>query len=629
MDWFFPGSFGGRVSGFHDAGVETFKGDFDRYLARELIQNSLDAHGDPGKPVVVTFQLLQLERSRVPGMDELQEAFTRCAEYWKDHDKARSFFEAAACLAAQPRLSALVVSDSNTTGVPGKDDERDKNWYHLVRCAGSSPKWGGEGGSFGIGKNAPFAASRLRTVFYSTMTNEGDVAFQGVSTLASHPLPDGSVAQPTGFLGGHFGESIRSQEEIPLQFRRSEPGLHIVVLEYPWSKGWQRALLSSVLDNFWPAIDFGNLEVVVGSTKVDKSNLAELLSEFATEEGFTAHFFHRAHRAPSRSFVEKLPTLKECRLTLLAGEDDSPRSVAMVRRAGMVIEHRKYFRSLVPFCGVFICRNDEGNRVLREMEPPRHDKWDPNHPDKGENRRVELEFMTFIRECIKMLAPADDSKVTSIPDLDRYLPDDEDTEESFGDTSSSSPSETADRSPLPERIPGRAIDPTHRSMRPDMTAPDDGEHETEWGQGDGSGGGSGKGADALDGGAGAGGGGVGQGDSAPHSGAHGGVHSKPATPVRYRTFVVNADRGLYSLLVVSDGKGDQPAYLVVSTVGDDQRAPADIASARLASGQGVPIVGPGVLGPLRLSAATPLRIEVELSSPDRVAMEVAAYEAEQ
>ena len=93
MNWVFPRNDGGRDSGFHDAGVETFKGNLDRYLARELIQNSLDARLDSEKPVRVKFQLLKLDRHQLPGMDYLQASFAQCAEYWKDHDKVRAFFE--------------------------------------------------------------------------------------------------------------------------------------------------------------------------------------------------------------------------------------------------------------------------------------------------------------------------------------------------------------------------------------------------------------------------------------------------------------------------------------------------------------------------------------------------------
>jgi hypothetical protein len=54
----------------------------------------------------------------------------------------------------------------------------------------------------------------------------------------------------------------------------------------------------------------------------------------------------------------------------------------MVRKTGMVV-FAKAFRSVVPFCGIFICKNEVGNKLLRDMEPPRHDVWDPDHPEKG------------------------------------------------------------------------------------------------------------------------------------------------------------------------------------------------------------------------------------------------------
>lgn len=627
MKWVFPKNDGGRDSGFHDAGVETFKGNFDRYLARELIQNSLDARLDQEKPVHVKFELLSLDRNEIPGMDYLQETFGRCADYWRDHKKVCDFFTSAAKSAAKPSLSALKVGDFNTTGVPGTDLERTKNWYHLIRCAGSSSKWGGEGGSFGIGKNAPFAASLLRTVFYSTLTDEG-CAFQGVSTLVSHQLPDGAIAQPTGFLGGDRGESIRIPDQIPAKFRRSECGLDIVVLEYPASDSWKDDLIHSVLDNFWPAIDFGDLVVTVGDQTIDRSNLPRLLTEFSGQEDFTAHLFYQAYKAPTQRFDENLPTLKESSLFLLAGDVDLPKRVAMVRKTGMVIYQRGYLRSLLPFCGVFLCRNDEGNRVLREMEPPRHDAWDPDHPERNANKKVEVEYMGFIRECIRKLVPVNDSKVISIPDLNRFLPDDDETnEESFDAGDSQSKTETPDRSPLPQVIPGRKIDPRRQRMQPDKSKPEGQDDETETGEGEGTGGGPGTKENEGDGGTGGGGGGVGDGSADKGEGGKGGLHSKPALPVRYRTFAKDIVRGAYSVLVALEGSGSKSVNLVVSTVGDDQKALADIASARTQNGAELPIAGPGMIGPISLSAEGVHRIELTLAEPIRVAMEVSAHEA--
>src|SRR6185437_12894073 len=43
VGWFFASNDGGEDKGLNDAGVVTFKGNIYRYLAREIIQNSLDA----------------------------------------------------------------------------------------------------------------------------------------------------------------------------------------------------------------------------------------------------------------------------------------------------------------------------------------------------------------------------------------------------------------------------------------------------------------------------------------------------------------------------------------------------------------------------------------------------------
>jgi len=115
-------------------------------------------------------------------------------------------------------------------------------------------------------------------------------------------------------------------------------------------------------------------------------------------------------------------------LYLHTGEAEMPKRVAMVRKSGMVIYH-KMFRAAVPYCGVFLCRNDEGNALLRAMEPPRHDIWDADFPEKGDNKHIEKEFVEYIKEQIRNLTIKDDSTVIAVPELSRFLPDDEDSPE--------------------------------------------------------------------------------------------------------------------------------------------------------------------------------------------------------
>jgi hypothetical protein len=230
MKWSFFQNLGGQESGFHDAGVETFKGNLERYLAREVIQNSLDARDDSNKPVLVRFELLQLAASSIPDFKNLAATFVRCADYWKGVQKTKEFFERAQKLARAKTVTALRIGDFNTRGVTGTDTERTDCWYSLIRCSGSSSKSTGEGGSFGIGKNAPFAASQMRTVLYSTMTKNRDLAFQGVAKLVTHVHPEGGNAQHIGYLGGPSGSSVRNKKEISADFVRSKPGTDLIIL---------------------------------------------------------------------------------------------------------------------------------------------------------------------------------------------------------------------------------------------------------------------------------------------------------------------------------------------------------------------------------------------------------------
>lgn len=616
--WAFAQNHDGEERGFHDAGVETFKGNFERYLAREAIQNSLDARHDGKHPVLVKFELLDLAASDVPDLEGLQEAFRRCANYWDGDEKAKAFFKRAEKLAKQPKVAALRIGDFNTTGVLGGDKDRARNWYNLVRCSGSSSKWAGEGGSFGIGKNAPFAASMLRTVLYSTFNVDGEHIFQGVARLVTHERPKVGTVQATGFLGS-AGGSIREKSKIPQKFIRAKRGTDLVILGYQAEPTWRTDLIHSVLENFWPAIHRGDLDVLVDDTRITTDSLRSLLESYSSHEDFTAQIYYNAFTSPeAKRSKKKLPTLGEATVHLLAGRPDLPKKVAMVRKTGMVI-YQKRFHSVVPFCGVFVCRNDAGNRILREMEPPRHDDWDPDHPEKAAHKKTADEFASYIRDCIKELAPVDNQKVLTIPELNQYLPDDEESpEEGFeGEPDNGSgKAEGFTARPTAELIKGKRIE---RKPRIPPSAAVAGEEEVE----------SDAGGEEGDVGDGDGDGGGGNGADSGGKAKEGGDGKNPKSPIAVRCRVVPKDlaAGAYTLTIRSVERVKGGAVLSISAVGDDASAPIAVTTARLAGGKKVDITQSGKLGPVVFPKAGPLRIEIVLKDPQRLAMEVHAHEA--
>jgi len=163
---------------------------------------------------------------------------------------------------------------------------------------------------------------------------------------------------------------------------------------------------------------------------------------------------------------------------LLVGDPNSPNNVAMVRGSGMVAYWRRG-RSRVPYCGVFECRDAIGNQKLRDMEPPRHDDWNADLPEKGENRNTKKELDDHIIECVRALAPTSNEKTLVIPELSQYLPDDgESPEDAFDGPSSDGTGshESFEQTPKAQAIPGRRMGRTPPT-RPGGTTPGEGDIE--------------------------------------------------------------------------------------------------------------------------------------------------------
>ena len=308
----------------------------------------------------------------------------------------------------------------------------------MIRSVGSSHKGNDAGGSFGIGKNAPFAASALRTVFYSTKLAGGEVAFQGVARLVTHLEAANKPTQGTGYYGlidaeGH-PKAIREEAKIPAFMRRQEQGTDIHIFGYLGSDNWTKLLERATLEHFWPAIGWGDLVVEINDVVIDQHTLPERMEMARSEAmasnpyfaGFNeaAYVYYDAYAHHQHVETKTLKRLKEVKAYFKTGDADLPNQVAMVRKTGMVIYKHGAFRGLrVKFAGVFVCDNKEGNELLRQMEPPKHDEWDIDRPAKGAGRAVRKEYHDWLRETLVALTPKVESDVAAVDELADYLPD--------------------------------------------------------------------------------------------------------------------------------------------------------------------------------------------------------------
>ena len=77
IGWRFPPTNGGLADGFNDSGIAHFSGNPVASLARETIQNSLDAKAG-SRPVEMSFEIQEVGRSEALGRGELTAAIEAC-----------------------------------------------------------------------------------------------------------------------------------------------------------------------------------------------------------------------------------------------------------------------------------------------------------------------------------------------------------------------------------------------------------------------------------------------------------------------------------------------------------------------------------------------------------------------
>ena len=266
IGWRFPPTHGGIGSGFNDSGIAHFSGAPLSSLARETIQNSLDARKMSEEPVHVSFELIRLRPANI-GRDELVRAIRACKLEQTNDATVKAALAGAEESISKDEISCLRVSDRNTTGLWGE------HWRTLVKMQGVSykPDLVGAGGSHGIGKHAPFSVSNPRTVFYWTcyQDNGEDIErFQGKSVLMSHKSGEGET-QGTGFYGikedcsGLTGRQIPRCFRVVTKERRPVYGTSLVIVGFRAAEDWRRLVAASVIENFFHAISIGSLTVTI------------------------------------------------------------------------------------------------------------------------------------------------------------------------------------------------------------------------------------------------------------------------------------------------------------------------------------------------------------------------------
>lgn len=428
--WNFPSNNFGQIFGIADSGVETFKGTPIKSLAREICQNSLDANDQSGQATKIEFRSFQIAPSNIPDFAGLIDALKRSQEFWaaQKTDKAKVFFETALSAAQQAEITCLRISDYNTTGLTGVQEEYNSAWCNLTKATGASDKSGSNGGSFGIGKYAPFACSLFRTVFYSTSNMEGASACQGISRLTSFKGKNGEITQGIGFYGGEKNSPLYEQISLDMQHQRDagQHGTDLFVIGFRGGEHWREQMVASVLDGFLYAVYNGTLVVDVDGTVIQKESLPALIESYKpyfqehADEYYQALVDNTVACTFEKEFSEDPETRGRVvlRLMILPGFH---RRVAMVRQTGMKIKDKGHINGIIPFAGVLYIEGDALNSYLRALENPQHLEWEVERAEnRSKAKNLLAQFTRFIRDGLDQMRN-DNSEEALDPPVGEYL----------------------------------------------------------------------------------------------------------------------------------------------------------------------------------------------------------------
>ena len=429
--WDFPLLGTGNQSGSNIAAITMFKGaGIMDGIGRENGQNSLDAKDKDlptTTPVHMQFVLEYINKNDYSDVfDGYSEAVKNCRLFWENNPNSTpqimEFISNVEKTLEKDIIPMLVVRDFNTTGLNGVNAGPNEKsfWNLLVNTEGISVKQDKDSaGSYGIGKNAPFAYSGLNLIFYNTLAKDGGRAFEGVTRLVTSQRDYLGEMRPTQPIGKYLklqdtftGKPILPEDNCKIAnhaaFTRNagEYGTDVGVVgfkieEYP---KWERALTVSMMKNFIMAIMEKKLTIEIKSPYeeyfVSSDTIKDyLFDEFKEEEQlkYTRQIYETVTEPDKEPYHFSIA--EENDLTIYVRYRDSySSSLSRFRSGGMLINTTT--SDVYPHFSVVVVANAVGEKKLSETlkmaEPPQHTEWKAKNI--VDNRTLHNQATKYIRE---------------------------------------------------------------------------------------------------------------------------------------------------------------------------------------------------------------------------------------
>ncbi|MDA8753768.1 hypothetical protein N9N24_04650 [Candidatus Marinimicrobia bacterium] len=455
--WHFPATDGGIQQGFENEGMSYFKSDSHYYIARETIQNALDAKDDKkkGEPVVVEFRLFKSSLANaIPELSLYKKTLKENLKANKNNPVAKKFFERAIQITEQQTINILSISDSGTVGVNdiNKDEGR---WHGLIKMVGKgSQEQRNIGGTFGIGKAAPFVCSELRTVLYNTVNSQGESAYIWKPIFTTHGTPK---KQGIGFFCEYgkennesYANGISVEKYKPDFLTRKHNGTDLCILGFKKPQNlhrgqeWHHLFKKAILDNYFAALYDNELKVILkddnNEYELNSTNVFEMLKDDyispIDERNNKSSFPYLDAYMNDKNNVYNfsINKLGKCKFYLLQN-DDYPRKISYMRGPKQLVFTKSNTRLKTGYSAVFITDSKAGNKYLSKCEGPRHDEWFKGwHSKEGEAATVLKTISMEVNKILNNLTKETFSEETLLSGLEQftYIEEDENPIETDG-----------------------------------------------------------------------------------------------------------------------------------------------------------------------------------------------------
>ena len=339
------------------------------------------------------------------------------------------FLENARNLLKKDTVRCLRISDFNTTGLTGVGG-KSTPWQNLVKNRGVSDKPSSATGSFGIGKDAAFACSQLRTVFYNTVNidESSNCAFQGVLKLPSYKKgEDNYVGQ--GFFSAPSDDTKTNpvMESISLdpEYVRKGTGMDKYILGFDASmteEELKKEIIVSSITNFLLAFWEDKLMVKYGDVIVDKGHLDELFELYNDDLDNLTKDYYQTLVSPDR--VLKLKIFEDNDVEIFVKiMEGAGRRAAITRQSGMKVFNKDRIDGRIEFAAVVVLRGDEVNGYFKTLENPEHTNWALDRAKiKTEAQAKQRQIFDALKEALREMHQSQYSAETDADGVNEYLP---------------------------------------------------------------------------------------------------------------------------------------------------------------------------------------------------------------